>query len=104
MNTFPKKQLLSLDTPAESPDREDILAADNARAYALAHAVKAVRLALASELSTNLPDTKAHIEEHPHQPNRWAVKVCVTKTRYNRWTDEDVLMYECVALASWENQ
>jgi len=106
MNTFSKNQQLSLstDTPAESPDREDLFAADGARAYALAHAVKAVRLALASEFSTDLPDTNAQIEEHPHQPNGWAVKVCETKTRYNRWTDEDALMYECIALGSWENQ
>lgn len=98
MNTFSQTQ------PPPLPTSEGLLAMDGSRAYALAHAVKSVRLALAGEPDIGLLNADAQHEIHLHHPNRWATKMSGIKSLYNKWMDEDAHMYECIALTSWERQ
>ena len=106
MNKFFKNHNLSLSasTRVKSPNLGDLFNVDGSREQTLARAVKAVRLALVSKPPTDSLNTNAQKEEHLHLPARWAVKMSEIKRPYNKWMDEDVLMYECVALGSWERQ
>ena len=43
-------------------------------------------------------------KKEPALTNKWARRLSEIKSACNKWTDEEMRLYECMALTGWENR
>lgn len=77
----------------------------NTDAQDLARAIHAVNLSI--EKSAAAAREIFIVNEQKNKPahaNKWAAQMAQIRQACRHWTDEDVRLYECGALTSWESR